>query len=143
MNDKKMPLLSVEFSLSSDFADLERITNILELVPTRTRKKQDWPQGSRDTGVACDLWEISTEQETSKSVDEECKKMINKLRGKEKLIRDLCEEYNMESHFEVVIHMVNSETPAIYLEKESIYFLSTINADIGFDIYTYEDEEDY
>lgn len=141
MRSQDMPLISVEFYMTSDSTDLESITNALGLVPTRTRKKQDWPQGTIDAGMACDLWEISIEQETSKSVDAQCKKLMDILRGKEEIIKSLCNRYNMETHFEVVIHMKSTETPAIYLEKESISFLAAINADIGFDVYAYEEDD--
>ena len=101
----------------------------------------DWPLPSIEAGLACNYWEISTEQETSKSVNEICKKIIDKLKGKEKLIQSLCNEFGMEAHFEVIVHMNSAETPAIYLEKESIKFFASINADIGFDVYAYEDDE--
>lgn len=137
MSHQNRPLINVEFSMTSDSADLEEITRVLELTPSRTRKKKDWPKASIDAGVACDLWEIESQQITSRLVDAECKKIISLLKGKEELMQALCNKYGMELHFEVVVHMNSFETPAIFLEKETVSFLAKINADIGFDIYTY------
>lgn len=142
MGNKVLPLISVGFCMTSDSADLERISEVLNLTPSRSRRKEAWPRASIEAGIACDSWEIDTEQTTSKSVDAECDKMIDILEGKEEVIQSLCKEYNMKTHFEVVIHMNSMETPAIFLEKETVAFLALINADIGFDIYTYDEEAD-
>lgn len=135
-------MISVGFCITSDSGNLEKISEVLNLTPSRSRRKNEWPQVSIEAGIACDSWEINTEQITSMSVDAECNKMIDILKGKEEVIQSLCKEHSMSTHFEVVIHMKSSETPAIYLEKETVTFLATINADIGFDIYTYDEETD-
>lgn len=140
MKNKNFPLISIGFSLTSKFADLDKISRDLKLTPTKIRKKEEWPVTSIKAGLASDFWEITTELTTSISVDEECKKLINILKGKEEIIKFLCKEYTMEGHFEVVIHMKSNNTPAIYLEKETILFLSNIGADIGFDVYAYDEE---
>lgn len=136
-----MPLITVEFCIISDSINPESITKLLGILPTRTRRKNEWPRPSIEAGMACNQWEIQTEQESSKSVDGMCKKIIDKLRGREEHIQSLWNDYNVEIHFEVVIHMKSTETPVIYLEKESIKFLVSINTDIGFDVYAYEGNE--
>ena len=141
METRKLPLINVDFYISSDSVDPDIITTILGLKPTKIRRKEDWPLPSIKAGMACNLWALSTEQETSKSVDEMCRKIIDKLKGKEEFIQSLCNDSNIEMHFEVVIHMSSMETPEIYLEKETIKFLAIINADIGFDVYTYEEDD--
>ncbi|MDL2251013.1 DUF4279 domain-containing protein [Lachnospiraceae bacterium OttesenSCG-928-J05] len=138
MQSKDMPLISISFCMSSKSADLARITELLNLNPSKSRKKSEWPQASIDAGVACDLWKLETEQVTSVSVDSEFKRMTNLLEGEKEKIISLCKEYEMDVHFEVVVHTKTTKTPAIYLEKESIQFLASINADIGFDVYAYE-----
>ena len=117
MEKQVRPLISVGFCMTSDFADLERISEVLNLTPSRSRRKNEWPQASIKAGIAYDSWEINTEQIASMSVDEECNKIIDILEGKEGAIQLLCKEYNLKTHFEVVIHMKNTETPAIHLEK--------------------------
>lgn len=37
--------------------------------------------------------------------------------------------------------MNSMDTPAIYLEKETVAFLASINTGIGFDIYAYEEDD--
>lgn len=140
MENQILPLISVGFCMTSDSADLEKISEVLNLVPSGIRRREEWPQPSIEAGVACDTWEIDTEQTTSMCVDAECKKIIEMLKGKENAIDSLCKQYNMKTHVEVVIHMKNTETPAIFLEKETVVFFAMINADIGFDIYGYDEE---
>jgi hypothetical protein len=64
---------------------------------------------------------------------------MNILKGKEATIQSLSKESNIKIHFGVVIHMKSNQTPAIHLEKETVTFLAAINADIGFDIYAYDE----
>ncbi|MCB6200463.1 DUF4279 domain-containing protein [Extibacter muris] len=142
MQNQNMPLISVGFCIESKSANLRKISEVLDLIPTRSRRKSEWPQPSIDAGIACDSWELSTEQSTSMSVDTECKKLIDMLKGKENSILSLCEEYQMDVHVQVVIHMNNNRTPAIFVEKETVTFLAMVNADIGFDIYTYDEEDE-
>lgn len=132
-----MPLLNVEFCLTGNEVDLGDITAALNIEPTKTRLKKDWPNSTILAGLACDLWRLSTPQETCKSVSEQCKKLINQLIGKEEIIKQLCEKYNLYAHFEVVIHMQTMNGPEISLEREIVLFLASINADIGFDVYAY------
>lgn len=143
MEEKFLPLISVEFCITSDSVDLQKINDVLNLTPSKSRKKHEWPQASIKAGIACDSWGINTKKTTSMSVDAECKKMMDILKGKEAIIQTLGKEDNIKTHFEVVIHMTSSQTPAIYLGKETVAFLATINADIGFDIYSYDEESDY
>lgn len=143
MENQVLPLISVGFCMASDYADLEKISTALNLIPSKSRKKNEWPQVSIDAGIAYDMWEIDTELITSMNVDEECKKLIDILKGKENIVKFLCKEYNMRVHIEVVIHMHNVNTPQISLGRETIAFLAMINATIGFDIYSYDEETDY
>ena len=142
MDSQVMPLISISFSMSSDVADLDKISKTLNLTATRTRKKYEWPQISIDMGFACDEWVMASPKITSFSVDEECKKVIDILREKENHILALCEEFKMQTHFEVLVHMKYTASPAIFLDRDTIAFLARINASIGFDIYNYDEEED-
>lgn len=142
MKNQNFPLINVVFCMTSDFTDLQKINKALSLTPSKYRKKNEWPQASIKAGIACDTWEIETEQTTSKNVNLECKKIMAMLKGKENAIKSLCKEYNMKTHVEVVIHTKSTETPAIYLDEEIVTFLSMINADIGFDIYAYDEENE-
>lgn len=81
MEMKEMLLIGVEFCITSDSIEPEKITSILCLQLTRTRKENEWTLPTIETGLACNRWEISTEQETSKSVDKMCKKILDKLVG--------------------------------------------------------------
>lgn len=143
MKEQSLPLISVGFCITSDSADLEKISEVLKLTPSRSRRKDEWPQASIKAGIACDSWEINTEKITSMSVDAECNKMIDILKGKEEVIQSLSTELNMRMHFEVVIHMNTNKTPVISLGDATISFLAAINADIGFDVYTYDVETNW
>ncbi|MCV42291.1 DUF4279 domain-containing protein [Listeria monocytogenes] len=60
---------------------------------------------------------------------------MRQLQGKENIINSLCNDLNLKAIFTVVINMENGDGPELVLTKEIISFISSINAEVGFDIY--------
>lgn len=133
MNDF-VPSIKVTFYLSADEFDLDEVTQKIGIIPTIARKKDSFPP----TALACTIWALSIKEERCKAICFLFEELLNMLRPKEKLITDICKDYNIEASFEVVIHMQDGDGPEIVLPREVISFAATINAEIGFDIYCYE-----
>ncbi|EAG1285184.1 DUF4279 domain-containing protein [Listeria monocytogenes] len=51
------------------------------------------------------------------------------------MINNLCNDLNLKAIFTVVINTENGDDSELVLTKEIISFISTINAEVGFDIY--------
>ncbi|MDR2913263.1 MAG: DUF4279 domain-containing protein [Tannerella sp.] len=141
IQDEYFPLIRIKFQLTGDKFDIDNVTKQLGLQPSRTRKKEEWPISTINAGLAGDLWQLNTICVTSKCVNEQFKILLNNLYGKENIINKLCKEYDLSTQFEVVIHAVETNSPAIVLDKDVIKFLASIDSDVGFDLYIYPEEE--
>ncbi len=144
MEERDLPLISVEFSLEGDEFDLCSVTNALGVLPSRTCTKEDWPDSIKNNAANLPseirprtIWELDTPKVTSKSVSEQCEILMNIFKGKEGIVNKLRERYNLSAHVEVVIHMETMNGPEISLSGNVVSFLASIHADIGFDLYAY------
>jgi hypothetical protein len=135
MSEEHLPKMHADFSLAADEADLDVITEAIGLEPTGVRKKDEWPIQSINAGIACDVWDLSTDLRYSTSVDESLGAIINMLRGKEGAIRHLAEKYDMRVSFTVAIYAEATTMPDLSLKRESLRFLAELGADISFDPY--------
>ena len=132
---------SVKLSLwfTGDEIPLEKITSILEIEPTHSRKKADWRMQNEFT---CDEWVFDLKEMNCSDVEELFQKFIGIFAQKTKSIKDICCNYNCKASIILVIHMENSSQPYTILSPKTIAFLNSINAEFIIDIYGYEDKED-
>ncbi len=130
-----MPKVRVDFYLSGDNADLDDITERMELIPTSSRKKMEWPQASINAGIAKDAWLYEMEKEECKAISKQLNKLQEILSPKTDVIRDLCNIYSLKASITIVVEMECNDGPEFVLTQNNIAFLSSINAEIGFDLY--------
>jgi hypothetical protein len=132
-----IPSINVYFCITANEFDLDEVTRKIGVIPTKTRTKSNFPP----QGLACTGWVLETGHENCLAVDIQFKKILKMLEGKANIIKTVCGEYNLEASFTVSIHMMHGERPEMVLPREVISFAAAINAEIGFDLYCYE--EDY
>ena len=130
-----MSKIKVDFYLTGSEVNLDSITQALGIIPTKIRKKNEYPFKSQEAGMALDLWQLSTGKEECKAVSLQVDMLQKVLSQKVQIINKLCEEYMLEASVTVVIEMEAGDGPEIVLTKENINFLSSLNAEIGFDLY--------
>ena len=135
--DDFIPSIKVIFGIFADEFDLDEITRRIGVIPTKARTKDSF----RVQTLACTEWVLETGQENVIAIDIQFKKMLKMLEGKADVIKRVCDEYNLETNFVVVIHTMVCEEPELVLSREVIAFAAAINAEIGFDLYSYEQEE--
>ncbi len=128
---KKLPRIRVDFYLSGDVFDIEKITKAMGLMPTFTRKKEDCPVAI--TALTC--WKVSTKDSKCRAVSGKMREMIELLETKEGVINDLCSRYELQTSFTVVVEMKKGDGPELVLNEETIDFLARIRAEVGFDLY--------
>ena len=132
--------ISINFILSTsnknDF-NLNEITNILKLMPTRTRKWFDFPQASIDADIAETHWDYKIEQENCQEVSIPFKKMYDILYNKSDIINKIANSFELNIEFLVVIHAESERNIINEIPKEIISFLSSINASLTIDSYYY------
>lgn len=127
-----LPQIKASFFFSgvNDF-NFNDVSEIMNLIPTETRKKDDFPIKE----LANPFWSLDTKKEFCKAVSIQIGKLIDLLLGKEMLIQQICNKYDVEAGFLINIWMENGDKPEMLLTKEIISFSSSINAEIGFDLY--------
>ncbi|EAK9821936.1 DUF4279 domain-containing protein [Listeria monocytogenes] len=131
MMESNLPKICVGFNLTGDDFDLNYVTAKLGILPTNMRERKDFPVSA----MAHTSWELETEKEFCKAVCWQFEKLIRQLQGKRNIINSLCNDLNLKAIFTVVINMENGDGPELVLTKEIISFISSINAEVGFDIY--------
>lgn len=129
------PKVKVGFYLSGDDVDFHILTEEIGIVPTKVRKKADWPQVSISMGIAKDSWLLETQKEECKVISNQLDKMCEMLFPKVDVIRTLIQKYKLESSVTIVVEMEAGNGPEFVLSKDHVAFLALINAEIGFDLY--------
>ncbi|MCL2081843.1 MAG: DUF4279 domain-containing protein [Oscillospiraceae bacterium] len=129
-----IPSIKITFYLAGKDFDLERATQKIGIIPTRTRTRDSFPLGT----LAYTTWEICVEKKRCAAVSILFEELVDILSGKSEILCELCKEYDLETNFEVVIHMQDGDSPEVVLSRKILFFATSINAEIGFDLYCYE-----
>ena len=121
--------------MTGDDVELDVLTKEIGIIPTKVRKKTEWPQVAISMGIAKDGWLLETEKEECRAVSVQLDKLQKKLYPKLDVIRELCKKYFLEISITIVVEMEAGDGPELILSRDNIAFLSLINAEIGFDLY--------
>ncbi|AQY51474.1 hypothetical protein PWEIH_14851 [Listeria weihenstephanensis FSL R9-0317] len=127
----ELPRVRVSFCLTGADFDLDTVTKVLQIIPTSTRTKRDWPVAA----MAKTCWELETEKEECKAVSWQFAKIMEKLSGREERIKALCRDLELEVMFTIVIDMESANGPELVLTKEIVQFIGSMGAEVGFDVY--------
>jgi hypothetical protein len=103
---------------------------LLNNIPQPTIKKSSPPR-------YFSLWEIDTGHEESLDANFQLVKIYDLLKGKVEILKQLKSEYKLIYFIEIVPHVENGETPALYLENHIIEFAHEIKATVDIDLYIY------
>lgn len=148
MNTESMPRIIVYFSIDGFEFPLEEFTEAIELVPARTRTRDDWPDAIKNNkSLPIELhprctWEIMEAEDRCYEIAMPISKVMDMLLGKEETISAWCEKYNLKSMLTVVIHAEEMRFPAIVIPSHILSYFGKMGADIGFDIYSYGQENE-
>ncbi|ANF94616.1 DUF4279 domain-containing protein [Paenibacillus bovis] len=123
--------IRIDFWLTGDLFEADEVSEILQIEPTKFKRKEEYPLPQ----TALTSWKLSTKKEECKAVCWQFEKLINLLKGKEGLIIELCEQYELTASFTVVVEMEAGNGPELVLTKDIILFIAAINAEVGFDLY--------
>jgi hypothetical protein len=144
INPKK-PTITREFSIFGvDKFNTTELSRKLEIFP----KEQNRKTSTTATKISADCfdtwWDFQTDPCVTDLVEIPLKKMINILSLKKNEIISFRREHGLKCRFCIIIDMYNQCPPSIYFDSESLKFINEIDADLDFDIYCSDlDEEDY
>jgi hypothetical protein len=143
----KLPTIEIVFCLTGDEFLEKDISNKLGITPDEFRTRENWPDAIKNNKDLPDylrprtVWSIGVKGHDY-AVSNQFEKMMNLLKGKERIINEIEKKLSLIPMFTIVIHMNVGGGPEMLLPKEVINFVSLLNAEIGFDIYIYGDEDD-
>lgn len=80
-------------------------------------------------------WSLETGFEDSFDINVQLSKLLKDMRIKQDILNEIMIKFNLNIIISIVIYCSKEGSPAIYLEKETIQFLSQIDAMIDIDIY--------
>lgn len=129
--------IKIVFTISANMLDFNKITEKIGCRPNYIRKKDEILKNGRIFGH--DEWAIETDYEESLDVLIQLNKIVDTILNKSSIIKELCKEFNATCGFLIIINIENGIFPAMYLDSGFINFASSMNAEIGFDIYFYSD----
>lgn len=131
---RKLPLIGVKlFITGEDYKDfdLDEVTVKLQIEPTRTQKQTILKNGT----VKPTYWFLALPKIEALGIDDRLNEMRLMLKGKENIIRELCESRGLCATFEVTITTVSDELPEMYITSEFLAFAGELNADVGIAMY--------
>ncbi|MED2184771.1 DUF4279 domain-containing protein [Bacillus wiedmannii] len=131
------------FSATGNIFPVEAITDALSIEPTRTYKKGDVVAKRDNPNLVSTKtlyrketnWTFSTGYQESYDINNQLQVILKSLEGKTEQLKHLKKKYSLEFRFMVVMQVENNESPAMYLQKNIIDFVSSIQAEIHFDLY--------
>lgn len=133
-----MPKVRVSLFLSGDHVPLNDITEEIGVLPTKVRKKEDFPVDSILAGVAKDTWEFRTDKIECSVISTQLDKIKIIFGPKIEIIKDLSKRYLISVNIIIMVEAEMGEYPEFVLTRENIDFLSLLHSEIGFDLYINE-----
>ena len=131
---RKLPLIGVKlFITGEDYKDfhLDEVTVKLQIETNRTQKQTILKNGT----VKPTYWFLALPKIEALGIDDRLNEMRLMLKGKENIIRELCESRGLCATFEVTITTASDELPEMYITSEFLAFAGKLNADIGIAMY--------
>lgn len=125
-----------EFSIIGEVFTAEDISSRLEIAPSEFYTKGDKIK-NRDIVRKESAWSISTGYEESVDINIQLNKLISVLKNKKNELLELKRSHDLFYKFFIVIKIEQNQTPAIYLDIDTISFVNDIGAELDFDLYIY------
>lgn len=133
---KKMkPIIKTSLCISGEGLNFDEITSTLGVSPEKTRRREDYPEISKEMGYAHDEWVYSTGKNECRAISLQLDSLEDAFSESAEKIRQLCERYRAEVTVVIVIEMDAGEHPELCLSRKNVQFLSSINAELGIDPY--------
>lgn len=127
-------LVKAEFRIVGRRIDVNKITEILGINPTRAFNRNDRNAPlpiSKSKGV----WEIVTDYEISSDSHKQLSKLTSKLLSKVEELLQIKEKWNCYFVFDFAIEIYGNQYPMVYLDEKDIELFYQIGAFYDVDIY--------
>jgi len=127
------------FCLVSNDCSTDIMTTSIRIEPTKVWVKESF----RLPEHAGNKWLLSSGYQVSKGISDQFEQLIVKLADEVDAINLLRSQYkDLSCFFEVVIQAFEQQLPEMILSRSCISFAASLDAEIGFDMYIYEPDEE-
>ncbi len=140
---KKKYRIEVVFVVEGGKNFIEEFTQKTGISPNHIRTKEDWPDVIKNNlNLPEELkpryeWNLNEIAIDCKQIEIPINKIISKLHGKEEVIAELCNKYNLQSGLVITIHGKQMALPEIVLSSKIVSYFGKLETEISFDIYVY------
>ncbi|MDO4261395.1 MAG: DUF4279 domain-containing protein [Eubacteriales bacterium] len=138
------PHVKVSFVVEGKSLNLKELTEELDILPTETRGLEDWPEAIKNNLNLPEelqpryVWCIDQEADLCKQIEIPINRIITQMEGKEQKLLDFCRRNHLSKTLCIVIHAETMNMPEIVLSSRIVSYFGELEAEIDFDIYTYE-----
>ena len=139
----QFPKIKVDFVIEGKNLDIEKLTKMINIFPTRTRNIDDWPETVKNSPEIPEelqpryVWCISQEENLCKQVEIPINRIIVQIKGKEREIYKKKKKNNLKKSLCITVHAETMYLPEIVLSSFTISYFGKLETEIGFDIYAY------
>lgn len=126
------PEISVAFVLRGDEFSPSEVTSVLEIEPTRTRRKGDPIKGTR-AKTGCDAWSLSTPRIRDTDLPKYLRQLLGAILPKSEQLAAICQAYSLAATFECVAY-VHNQTPALDFDNDVLSQIVRLGASLDVDL---------
>lgn len=87
-------------------------------------------------------WKYSTPYIETLYIEEVFGLILTKFSSKKEIIKKAINEHNAKVKLYIVLEIFDGNTPAVYFDREFLSFINEIEAEIDFDIYASQNDEE-
>lgn len=129
-----MSKVKVTFAIYGDEFNINNVSEILNLSPSKTRIKGVTPPGGKIPSPTTG-WSLSTEYEDSHDVMDQINNLSFTLKRKTSELKKIKKIYDVKYVFMLSIKIEDGKAPGFHLDGELLSFVSEIDAAIDLDMY--------
>lgn len=135
-----MTQIKIIFSIFGNLIDVDVISNILKLTPTSFWQKGDIIPDLKKRLVRKEsCWEYSIGFIQTYHFEDVSEKFMELIKPHIQLIENYIKENNLQTKIDVVVEIVNEETPSLSIGMELMELIVRLNGSIEIDLYVFEE----
>ena len=123
--------IKVEFNLFGDTINFDKVKSLLNINPTRIRKKED----CKIAQYMRDSWQFSTGYKDVCAISIPFEELVDLMHMKFDIINDIKQQYSLKSNIVIVVMSDAEKKPEFVLTNKCIKFAADTNSEIHFDNY--------
>ncbi|EAY30840.1 DUF4279 domain-containing protein [Microscilla marina] len=128
--------IRLELTIFGDAFDLNELTSLITIKPTKTYLKGEVVKGYNKTIKRKEMsWSYSIPPLDTLYFEEYANKLLDKFESKAASLKGFLLKNNLKMKLFVVLEISGDQTPALYLNNRFLNFINDLEGEIDVDIY--------